>query len=390
MRAPSTFAEFDLAGLPVTPNPHDPGELRVDWEPNLGNQRLPKICRSTYSEDSLSEHFPVVIAGSGCAGLTAAIYAARADLHPLVLEGNEPGGQLSLTSDVENFPGFPEGISGYDLIENMKKQAQRFGATYDYGFISKVEPADGPPYTLTLEGGKQITCDSLIVATGARARRLNVPGETELFGRGVSSCATCDGAFFRDQTIIVVGGGDSGMEEALFLTRFAKKVLLLHRRNAFRASKIMQERTLNHEKIEVHWNTEVLAIHGTPEKGVEWVEVVIHPQGNPYSRYQAAGGDAAKAEVEVKRLDVTGLFLGIGHIPNTEFLKGVVDLDPEGYIVTRLGKTNGENTLTKLPGVFACGDVVDRRYRQAITAAGMGCKAAVDAELFLAEHAVGH
>lgn len=334
----------------------------------------------------MSEHYPVIVAGSGCAGHTAAIYAGRADLRPLVIEGAEPGGQLSYTSDVENFPGFPEGINGFDLVENMKKQAQKFGATYRYGLITRVEHKNGPPYTLTLDDDKQISCDSLIIATGARARRLGVAGESELFGRGVSSCATCDGAFFREQTIIVVGGGDSAMEEAIFLTRFAKKVLLLHRRDTFRASKIMQDRTLEHEKIEVLWNTEVLKIHGTPEKGVEFVEVVVHPEGNPYSRLQTAGGDVAKAGVEVKRVEATGLFLGIGHIPNTEFLHGVIDLDEEGYIVTTMGKTNGENVTTKLPGLFACGDVVDKRYRQAITAAGMGCKAAMDAELFLAEH----
>ena len=341
----------------------------------------------------MSEHYPVIIAGSGCAGHTAAIYAARADLRPYVLEGSEPGGQLSLTSDVENFPGFPEGMSGFDLVENMKKQAQRFGATYDYGLVTKVEHRNGPPFTVTIDSEKQVTCDSLIVASGARARRLNVPGENELFGRGVSSCATCDGAFFREQVIMVIGGGDSAMEEAIFLTRFAKKVLLVHRRNSFRASKIMQDRTLNHEKIEVLWNTEVLVIHGSPEKGVEWVDVVVHPQGNPYSRVKEAGGDLDKAGVEKKRVEATGVFLGIGHIPNTEFLKGIVDLDEEGYIVTRMGKTNGENVMTNVPGLYACGDVVDKRYRQAITAAGMGCKAAMDAELFLAEHtaeAVAH
>lgn len=325
----------------------------------------------------MSQHVPVLIAGSGCAGHTAAIYAARADLKPLVLEGNEPGGQLSYTSEVENFPGFPEGIGGFDLVENMKKQAQRFGATYSWGHIQRVEP--GTPLRCFLEDGKEITCDSLIVATGARARRLNVTGESELFGRGVSSCATCDGAFFRDQVVVVVGGGDSAMEEALFLTRFARKVMLLHRRDSFRASKIMQDRLLENPKVEVHWNTEVESVHGTPEQGVEYLQVVVHPQGTPLQRLD----DPA---LERKRMDCNGLFLGIGHIPNTEFLKGVVELDEEGYIVTQLGKTNGENVKTNVEGIFACGDVVDKRYRQAITAAGMGCKAAMDAELYLAEH----
>lgn len=311
----------------------------------------------------MSEHVPVLIAGSGCAGHTAAIYAARADLKPLVLEGNEPGGQLSLTSDVENFPGFPEGINGFDLVENMKKQAQRFGARYQYGFISKVEP--GSPIRCTTDGGEVITCDALIVASGARARRLNVPGEDELFGRGVSSCATCDGAFYRDMEIAVVGGGDSACEEALFLTRFASKVHLLHRRDSLRASKIMADRTLNHEKIQMHWNTVVESVHGSPEKGVEYVQ--LHKDGKP------------------EQLKISGLFLGIGHIPNTEFLRGVCELDEEGYLVTQLGKTNGENVKTNVPGIFGCGDVVDKRYRQAITAAGMGCKAAMDAEHMLAE-----
>lgn len=311
----------------------------------------------------MDSHVPVLIAGSGCAGHTAAIYAARADLQPLVLEGNEPGGQLSLTSDVENFPGFPEGISGFDLVENMKKQAQRFGARYEYGFITKVEP--GSTFRCTIDDGRVLTCDCLIVATGARARRLGVPGESELFGRGVSSCATCDGAFYRERVIAVVGGGDSAMEEALFLTRFASKVHLLHRRDSFRASKIMQERALNHPKIQIHWNTQVESVHGSPENGVEFLQ--LRTNGQPV------------------KLEVAGLFLGIGHVPNTEFLQGVVELDEEGYLVTQLGKTNGENVQTSLPGLFGCGDVVDKRYRQAITAAGMGCKAAMDAELFLAE-----
>lgn len=320
----------------------------------------------------MSEHVPVLVAGSGCAGHTAAIYAARADLKPLVLEGNEPGGQLSLTSDVENFPGFPDGINGFDLVENMKKQAQKFGARYQYGFIEKVEP--GTPIRCTTDGGEVITCDALIVATGARARRLGCPGEDELFGRGVSSCATCDGAFYREMEIAVVGGGDSACEEALFLTRFASKVHLLHRRDTLRASKIMADRALAHPKIQMHWNTAVESVHGTPEKGVEYLQLSVN----------------GKSE----RLTVAGLFLGIGHIPNTEFLRGVCELDEEGYLITQLGKTNGENVKTNVPGIYGCGDVVDTRYRQAITAAGMGCKAAMDVEHMLAERkaeaVVGH
>lgn len=331
-------------------------------------------------QDLTPQHVSVLIAGSGCAGHTAAIYAARADLRPVVLEGNEPGGQLSYTSDVENFPGFPEGIGGFDLVENMKKQAERFGAVYRYGHIASLQPRPEGGADCTLDDGTRIRCDSLILATGARARRLNVPGETELFGKGVSSCATCDGAFFREQSIAVVGGGDSAMEEALFLTRFASKVYLLHRRDTFRASKIMQDRLLAHPKVEVVWNTEVASVHGTADGMVGYLELVKHAGGAPLDRQ--ARGEA----VETSRLEVTGLFLGIGHIPNTEFLRGVIELDEEGYIVTQLGNTNGENVRTSHTGIYACGDVVDKRYRQAITAAGMGCKAAMDAELFLAEH----
>lgn len=323
-------------------------------------------------------HVPVLIAGSGCAGHTAAIYAARADLKPLVLEGIEPGGQLSLTSDVENFPGFPEGVNGYDLVENMKKQAERFGARYEYWTVAKVEHKNGPPFTVTMDSGEVVTCDSFIVATGARARRLEVPGENELFGRGVSSCATCDGAFFRDKVVCVIGGGDSAMEEALFLTRFAKNVKLLHRRDSFRASKIMRDRTLAHERITVHWNTEVSRVLG--ENEVKGVEVVVHPQGNPLQRLRAG-----EAGVETKTLDCDGVFLGIGHIPNAEFLRGVIDLDEEGYIIAVPGKSTSQDVQTKIPGLFACGDVVDKRYRQAVTAAGMGCKAAMEAEHYLAE-----
>ncbi|MBI3928567.1 MAG: FAD-dependent oxidoreductase [Armatimonadetes bacterium] len=332
-----------------------------------------------------SRHVTVLIAGSGCAGHTAAIYAARADLEPLVLEGNEPGGQLSLTSDVENYPGFPEGIGGFDLTESMKKQAERFGARYEYGRIQKLERG-GPPFTIHLEGSGTLTCDALILATGARARMLEVPGEKELFGRGVSSCATCDGAFFRDQVVVVVGGGDSAMEEALFLTRFARKVLVLHRRDSLRASKIMQDRALVHEKIEFHWNTQVAAVNGDKEQGtVQSVDVLVHPQGNPAQRLAHAGGDAARAGVERKVLPCDGVFLGVGHIPNTDFIEpGTIDLDEEGYILTVRGHRVTDDVKTRIEGIFACGDVVDKRYRQAVTAAGMGCRAAMEAEEYLA------
>jgi thioredoxin reductase (NADPH) len=322
------------------------------------------------------EHHLVVIAGSGCAGHTAAIYAARADLKPLVLEGNEPGGQLSLTSEVENFPGFPEGIGGFEMIEGMKKQAERFGAEYRWGVVTKME-GNKPPYTLTVDDDTKLTCDAFIVATGARARRLNVPGENELFGRGVSSCATCDGAFYKDQIVTVIGGGDSAMEEALFLTRFASKVIVIHRRADLRASQIMQSRALNHPKIEFAWNSEVVRVIGDQEKGtVTGVEVIFHPDGAP--------SEKPTSEVKSKVIQCDGMFLGIGHIPNTEFLKGVLNLDEEGYIVTVKGKTVTQDVETELEAVYAAGDVVDTRYRQAITAAGMGCKAAMEAEEHLA------
>lgn len=324
------------------------------------------------------EHYSVIIAGSGCAGHTAAIYAARADLKPLVLEGNEPGGQLSLTSDVENFPGFPEGIGGFEMIEGMKKQAERFGAQYEWGVVTKLE-GQKPPYTLTVDEDRKLTCDAFIIATGARARRLNVPGENELFGRGVSSCATCDGAFYKDLVVTVIGGGDSAMEEALFLTRFARKVIVIHRRSELRASQIMQTRALEHPKIEFAWNCEVVQVLGDHEKGtVSGVEVVYHPSGAP--------SEQPESEVEKKVIACDGMFLGIGHIPNTEFVKGVLELDEEGYIVTQKGKVVTQDVQTNLPAVFAAGDVVDTRYRQAITAAGMGCKAAMEAEEHLSRH----
>ncbi len=313
----------------------------------------------------MNEH-NVIIAGSGCAGHTAAIYAARADLAPLVIEGDEPGGQLSLTSDVENFPGFPEGVGGFELIERMKKQAQKFGAAYEYGRIKSVA-REGSVFVLSMEDGAVKRTRVLIVATGARARKLEVPGEAELFGQGVSSCATCDGAFYREREIVVVGGGDSACEEAIFLTRFASKVTMIVRRNVLRASKIMQDRALNHPKIEVAWNSRVTEVKGTPEEGVTGVMLSTDD----------------KAPVLFK---TDGLFLGIGHVPNSDFLMDLVDRDEDGYIKTVPGHTVTQIVATKTPGLFACGDVVDRRFRQAISAAGMGCMAAMEAEEFLAAH----
>ena len=315
----------------------------------------------------MTETRNTVILGSGCAGLTAAIYSARAGLNPLVLEGHEPGGQLSITTLVENFPGWPEGIQGPDLIDNMKKQAARFGATFELAHLSRVELGTHPIKLHTSIG--EIATRTLIVASGASARWLGLPSEQALIGHGVSSCATCDGCFFRDQDIAVVGGGDSAMEEALFLTRFASKVTLLHRRDAFRASKIMLDRAMAHPNIELRTNTIVEEVLGVEEKEVKGVRIRDVKTG------------------VVSELPIKGLFLGIGHEPNAKMFAGQMDLDEDGYI-----KTTG-NVLTThngvpIPGVFACGDVQDRRYRQAITAAGSGCMAALEVEKYLEDH--GH
>jgi thioredoxin reductase (NADPH) len=315
----------------------------------------------------MTEIRDTVILGSGCAGLTAAIYTGRAGLEPLVLEGHEPGGQLSITTTVENFPGWPEGIQGPELIDNMKKQAARFGATFELAHLDSVELGARPIKLRTSAG--EICTRTLIVASGASARWLGLPSEQALIGHGVSSCATCDGFFFRGKEIAVVGGGDSAMEEALFLTRFASKVTLLHRRDAFRASKIMLERAIAHPNIVLRTNTVVEEVLGVEEKEVRAVRLRDVKTG------------------AVSDLPISGLFLGIGHEPNAKMFAGQMDLDSDGYI-----KTTG-NVLTThngavLPGVFACGDVQDRRYRQAITAAGSGCMAALEVEKFLEEH--GH
>jgi thioredoxin reductase (NADPH) len=307
-----------------------------------------------------------VILGSGCAGLTAAIYSARASLKPLVLEGHEPGGQLSMTTLVENFPGWPEGIQGPELIENMKKQAARFGAAFEVGHLHKVD-LNIHPFRLDTSLG-EIHTRSLIVASGASARWLGLASEQALIGHGVSSCATCDGFFFRGKEIAVVGGGDSAMEEALFLTRFATKVTLLHRRAQFRASKIMLDRVIAHPQIQLRGNTVIEEVLGVEEDEVKGIRV----------------RDVTTGCEDV--IPISGLFLGIGHEPNATMFKGQIDLDAEGYIRT----TN--NVFTTLdgkivPGVYACGDVQDRRYRQAITAAGSGCMAALEVEKFLEEHA---
>jgi len=316
---------------------------------------------------TMTETRDTVILGSGCAGLTAAIYTARAGLKPLVLEGHEPGGQLSITTLVENFPGWPEGIQGPELIENMKKQAARFGATFQLAHLNTVD-VKTHPFRLQTSAG-EVHTRTLIIASGASARWLGLPSEQALIGHGVSSCATCDGFFFRGKEIAVVGGGDSAMEEALFLTRFASKVTLLHRREAFRASKIMLERAMAHPNIELRTNTVVDEVMGVEEKAVNGLRL----------------RDVTNGATDT--LAVEGMFLGIGHEPNAKMFRGQIDLDEEGYIRTK------ENVLTTrngelVPGVYACGDVQDRRYRQAITAAGTGCMAALEAERFLEEH--GH
>jgi thioredoxin reductase (NADPH) len=315
----------------------------------------------------MTEIRDTVILGSGCAGLTAAIYTGRAGLNPLVLEGHEPGGQLSITSLVENFPGWPEGIQGPELIENMKKQAARFGATYQQADVHRVDLGQ-QPYRLETSAGEILT-RTLIVASGASARWLGLESEQKLIGRGVSSCATCDGFFFRGREIAVVGGGDSALEEALFLTRFASKVTLLHRRDSFRASKIMVDRVHENPKIELCLGVVVEEVLGVEEQEVKGLRLRNVKTG------------------EVFTLEVAGLFLGIGHQPNVKMFHGEIDLDEDGYIKS----TNNVHVTRKgevVPGIFAAGDVQDRRYRQAITAAGSGCMAALEAEKFL--EAQGH
>ncbi len=305
----------------------------------------------------MSETRNVIIIGSGPAGYTAALYTARANMRPLVFEGSQFGGALMQTTDVENYPGFPDGIMGPELMDRWRKQAERFGAELISDDVTKVD--------LTGEikkvwvGDTEHRARSVILATGSAYRPLNVPGESELMGRGVSACATCDGFFFRDQHIVVVGGGDSAMEEATFLTKFASKVTILHRRDSFRASKIMADRALNDPKIEVSWNTVVEKINGEDGK-VSGVEVVDTVTG------------------EQRTLPVTGLFIAIGHDPRSELFKGQIELDDSGYV-----KVDSPSTRTNLDGVFAAGDLVDHTYQQAVTAAGTGCIAALDAERFI-------
>ncbi len=318
-------------------------------------------------------HRKVVILGSGPAGLTAAIYASRAQLDPLVIDGPQPGGQLTITTDVENYPGFADGIMGPDLMNQFRAQAERFGTEIINTWIDRID-FSSRPFTLfgkesadSSEVTTLIKADTLIVSTGASAKWLGIPGEAPvpegLGGNGVSACATCDGFFFRGKPIVVVGGGDTAMEEALFLTKFGSRVTLVHRREEFRASKIMAERVIAHEKIDVLWNTEIKEILGSKETGVSGIRI-FNNKSNEESVFPCEG-----------------VFIAIGHKPNTELFKGVLDMDEVGYL-----QTEGKTMKTNVPGVFACGDAQDSYYRQAITAAGTGCMAAIDAERFLAEH----
>ena len=303
----------------------------------------------------------IVIAGNGPAGCTAAVYAARAGLSPLVLAGNTPGGLLTQTSEVENFPGFADGITGFDLVMNMQTQAEKFGARVEYESITAVEFRPAPPHKLTLSDGRIIETEVLIIASGAAPRYLGVPGEDRLRGNGVSACATCDGAFYKDLPVVVAGGGDSAMEEALFLTRFASEVHLVHRRDGFRASRIMVERAQNHPKITFHLNARIIEVLG--ERNVSGVKLENTVSG------------------EISELPCRAVFAALGHLPCSEiFAQAGIDVDRSGYVIT-----DGHTAATNIAGVFAAGDCADPRYRQAIVAAGSGAKAAMDAEKFLAE-----
>jgi len=305
----------------------------------------------------------VIILGTGCAGLTAAIYTARANLEPLLIEGGQPGGQLTTTSEVENFPGFPQGVDGFMLMQQVREQATRFGTRYTNDLIESVD-FSGDVKVLK-SSSQTYEAKSVIIATGASPRLLGVPGEQEMFGgKGVTTCATCDGAFYRDMDVVVVGGGDSACEEALFLTRFCSKVTLIHRRDELRASKIMAERTLEHEKIELLWDSAIESVLAGDDGKCRGVQTKNLKTG------------------QTSELACKGVFIAIGHIPNTGFLEGHLPLDDLGYIIPE----SNSMVRTKIPGIYTAGDCADHVYRQAITAAGMGCQAAIETERWLAEH----
>jgi thioredoxin reductase (NADPH) len=331
------------------------------------------------TDENIAAHRRMIVAGTGMAGLTAAIYAGRSNNEPLVLEGDEPGGQLTLTTDVANYTGFPDGISGPDLINEAKEQAEQFGADIDHGIVTNVEKREDGTLLVELKDGTVYTTDSFVAASGASARTLGVPGEETMMGYGLSTCATCDGAFFRGEDMLVVGGGDAAMEEAHFLTKFADTVYIAHRREEFRAEDYWIDRVtdkVDAGEIEIMRNTELLEIHGTQAEGVEGVTLARNEDGYPKDNLD-------DPDTEQFDMDVGAVFYAIGHTPNTAYLEGTgVEMDDEGYLETAGGDGGGQ-TRTAVDGIFGAGDVVDYHYQQAVTAAGMGCKAAIDADGYL-------